>query len=46
MILAIHIQVSLWIAQGGRKGQREAHSLLCSPRELGEVQEDENGSIN
>jgi hypothetical protein len=24
--------------QEGRKGQREAHSLFCSPRELGEEQ--------
>jgi hypothetical protein len=31
--------------QEGRKGQREAHSLLCSPRELGEEHEDEDGGI-
>jgi hypothetical protein len=28
--------------KGGRKGQRRLHSLVCSPKELGEGQEDEN----
>jgi hypothetical protein len=27
--------------EGGRKGQRRAHSLVCSQKELGEGQEDE-----
>jgi hypothetical protein len=31
--------------QEGRKGQREAHSFVCSPRELGEEKEDEDGGI-
>ena len=31
--------------QEGRKGPREAHSLFCSPRELGEEQKDEDGDI-
>jgi hypothetical protein len=31
--------------QEGRKGQGEAHSLFCSPRELGEDQKDEDGGI-
>jgi hypothetical protein len=26
----------------GHKGQMRAHSLVCSPKELGEGQEDEN----
>jgi hypothetical protein len=29
----------------GRIGHLEAYSLVCSPREFGEGQEDENGSI-
>jgi hypothetical protein len=32
--------------QEGRKGQREAHSLICSPRELGEEHGKENGGIS
>jgi hypothetical protein len=32
--------------QEGRKGQREAHSLICSPRELGEEHGEENGGIS
>jgi hypothetical protein len=45
MILAIHFLGFLMEVQEGRKGQREAHSLVCSPRVLGEGQEDGNGSI-
>jgi hypothetical protein len=30
------------LPKGGRKGQRRAHSLVCSPKELGEGQEDED----
>jgi hypothetical protein len=33
------------VVQEGRKGQREAHSLICSLRELGEEHGEENGSI-
>jgi hypothetical protein len=29
----------------GRIGHLEAYSLVCSPREFGEGQEDDNGSI-
>jgi hypothetical protein len=29
--------------QEGRKGQGEVHSVVCSPRELGEEREDEDG---
>jgi hypothetical protein len=45
MILAIHALGFLMEVQEGCKGQGEAHSLLCSPRELGEEQEDEDGGI-
>jgi hypothetical protein len=31
--------------QEGRKGQREVHSLICSPRELGEEHGNEDGGI-
>jgi hypothetical protein len=30
------------LPKGERKGKRRAHSLVCSPKELGEGQEDEN----
>jgi hypothetical protein len=45
MILAIQFLSFLMEVQEERKGQREAHSLVYSPRELGEGQEDGNGSI-
>jgi hypothetical protein len=34
-----------YIPSKGCIGHLEAHSLICSPRELGEGQEDGNGSI-
>ena len=43
MILAIHTLGFLMKVQEGHKGPREAHSFVCSPRELGEEQEDEDG---
>jgi hypothetical protein len=31
--------------QEGCKGQRQAHSFICSPREFGEEKKDEDGDI-
>jgi hypothetical protein len=45
MILAIHFLGFLMEVEEGSKGQREAYSLVCSPRDLGEGKEDGNGSI-
>jgi hypothetical protein len=45
MILAIHALGFLMEVQEGRKGQREAYSLICSLRELGEEHGEENGGI-
>jgi hypothetical protein len=44
MISSTHLLGFLMLPKGGRKGQRRAHSLVCSPKELGEGQEDEDGS--
>ena len=45
MISSIHHLGFLMHPKGGRKGQKRAHSLLCSLEEKQEEQEDENNCI-